>query len=31
MSMTPVPISIRLVLTPIAESSGKGEESWRAK
>src|SRR6266849_1718310 len=31
MSMTPVPISIRLVLTPIAASSGKGEESWGAK
>src|SRR6266404_2243524 len=31
MSMTPVPISIRLVLAPIAASSGKGEESWRAK
>jgi len=26
-----VPISIRLVLTPIAARSGKGEESWRAK
>src|SRR5258706_15482192 len=31
MWITPVPISIRLVLTPIAASSGKGEESWRAK
>src|ERR1700757_4125787 len=31
MSMTPVPISIRLVLTPIAASSGNGDESWRAK
>src|SRR5688500_13722843 len=31
MSMTPVPISIRLVRAPIAASSGKGEASWRAK
>jgi hypothetical protein len=31
MSITPVPISIRLVLTPIAARRGKGEESWRAK
>src|ERR1700751_3320689 len=31
MSITPVPISIRLVETPIAASSGEGEESWRAK
>src|SRR3954452_15978964 len=31
MSITPVPISIRLVLTPIAARSAKGEESWRAK
>src|SRR3954454_9892994 len=31
MSITPVPISIRLVLTPIAASSGKGEESWRGE
>src|SRR5579862_8666097 len=31
MSITPVPISIRLVLTPIAARSGKGDESCRAK
>src|ERR1700684_186979 len=31
MSITPVPISIRLVLAPMAASSGNGEESWRAK
>ena len=31
MSMTPVPISIRLVRAPIAASSGNGEASWRAK
>jgi hypothetical protein len=31
MSITPVPISIRVVLTPIAASSGNGDESWRAK
>src|ERR1700749_1576676 len=31
MSITPMPISIRLVLTPIAARSGNGEESWRAK
>src|SRR3954452_23487295 len=31
MSMTPVPISIRLVLAPTAASSGKGEDSCRAK
>src|SRR5690349_8774531 len=31
MSITPVPISIRLVLTPIAASSGNGEASCRAK
>src|SRR5712672_4858421 len=31
MSMTPVPISIRLVFTPIAERSGNGEASCRAK
>src|SRR3954451_4135805 len=31
MSITPVPISIRLVLAPMAASSGKGEASWRAK
>src|SRR5215468_3087525 len=31
MSMTPVPISIRLVLTPIAARSGNGEASCRAK
>ena len=31
MSITPVPISIRLVLAPMAASSGKGEESCRAK
>src|SRR5690348_12978951 len=31
MSITPVPISMRLVLTPIAASSGNGEESCRAK
>src|ERR1700761_1553014 len=31
MSMTPVPISIRLVRAPTAASSGNGEASWRAK
>ena len=31
MSITPVPISIRLVLAPTAASSGNGEASWRAK
>src|SRR4051794_1389226 len=31
MSITPVPISIRLVLTPIAARTGNGEASWRAK
>jgi hypothetical protein len=31
MSITPVPISIRLVLAPTAASSGKGEASCRAK
>ena len=31
MSITPVPISIRLVRAPIAASSGNGEASWRAK
>jgi hypothetical protein len=31
MSITPVPISIRLVLTPIAARSGNGEASCRAK
>ncbi len=31
MSITPVPISIRLVAVPIAASSGNGEASWRAK
>jgi hypothetical protein len=31
MSITPVPISIRLVFTPIAASRGNGEASWRAK
>src|SRR6478672_3679346 len=31
MSITPVPISIRLVLTPMAARSGKGDDSWRAK
>src|SRR4028118_822114 len=31
MSIAPVPISIRLVLAPIAASSGNGEASWRAK
>ena len=31
MSITPVPISMRLVATPIAASSGNGEASWRAK
>src|SRR6476619_2658493 len=31
MSITPVPISIRLVFTPIAVRRGKGEDSWRAK
>ena len=31
MSITPVPISIRLVLAPMAASSGNGEASCRAK
>jgi len=31
MSMTAVPISIRLVLAAIAVSSGNGEASWRSK
>ncbi len=31
MSITPVPISMRLVLAPMAASSGNGEASWRAK
>ena len=31
MSMTPVPISIRLVRAPIAASSGNGDASCRAK
>jgi hypothetical protein len=31
MSITPVPISMRRVRAPIAASSGKGEDSWRAK
>src|SRR5215207_9065116 len=31
MSITPVPISIRFVLAPIAARSGKGEDNWRAK
>src|SRR3954447_13369640 len=31
MSITPVPISIRLVRAPIAASSGNGDASWRAK
>ena len=31
MSITPVPISIVLVLAPTAASSGNGEESWLAK
>jgi hypothetical protein len=31
MSMTAVPISMRLVLAPQAASSGNGELSWRAK
>src|SRR5215218_2768896 len=31
MSMTAVPISIRLVRAPTAASSGNGEASWRAK
>src|SRR4029450_3907984 len=31
MSITPVPISIRLVLAPMAASRGKGEDNWRAK
>ncbi len=31
MSMTVVPISMRLVLAPTAASSGNGEPSWRAK
>src|SRR3954447_9271248 len=31
MSITAVPISMRLVRAPIAASSGNGEASWRAK
>jgi hypothetical protein len=31
MSITPVPISIRLVRAPMAASSGNGEASWLAK
>src|SRR3954454_7416269 len=31
MSITPVPISIRLVRAPMAASSGNGLDSWRAK
>jgi len=31
MSMTAVPISMRLVFAPTAASSGNGEASWRAK
>src|ERR1700722_17359581 len=31
MSITPVPISIVLVLAPTAASKGNGEESWLAK
>ena len=31
MSITAVPISIRLVRAPTAASSGNGEASWRAK
>ena len=31
MSMTAVPISIRLVRAAMAESSGNGEASWRSK
>ncbi len=31
MSITPVPISMRLVRAPTAASSGNGEASWRAK
>src|SRR5581483_2377438 len=31
MSMTPVPISIRFVRTPIAASSGNGADRWREK
>src|SRR3954462_3808227 len=31
MSMTPVPISIRFVFTPLAPRGGKGEASWRTK
>jgi hypothetical protein len=31
MSITPVPISIRLVRTATADSSGNGADSWRAK
>ena len=31
MSITPVPISIRLVRAPTAASSGNGEASWLAK
>jgi hypothetical protein len=30
MSMTAVPISIRVVFAPAAASSGNGEPSWRA-
>jgi hypothetical protein len=31
MSITAVPISIRLVFAPTAASNGNGEASWRAK
>ena len=31
MSITAVPISMRLVLAPTAASSGNGDASWRAK
>jgi hypothetical protein len=31
MSITAVPISMRLVFASTAANSGKGEESWRAK
>ena len=31
MSMTAVPISIRLVRAAMAESSGNGDASWRSK
>jgi hypothetical protein len=31
MSITAVPISMRLVRAPMADSSGNGEPSWGAK